>query len=209
MTLPKNKKHPLEMTVQVRRTDCLITDATFNIPDLKGLTRLKIEVDETLHSLEVKKVDDKTMTALRKVSRKIVQAGPTRLWVYGKSCSACKFMALSDAVVLGTKSIDRTTVRFRLLISSTGNARKLVHDLEESGLEPVVIDGPEEIKTEITDRENQVLRLCLDLGYFDNEREASLKDISKLLGISVSSLSETLRRALRKITEDYVNRNPT
>ncbi|EQD75576.1 Bacterio-opsin activator HTH domain protein, partial [mine drainage metagenome] len=51
-------------------------------------------------------------------------------------------------------------------------------------------------------------RLCLDLGYFENEREASLKDISKLLGISVSSLSETLRRGLRKITEDYVNRNP-
>ncbi len=196
------------MTVQVRRTDCLVSDATFNIPNLKGLTRLKIEAEETLHSIEVKSVDDKTLATLRKVSRKIVQAGSTRLWVYGKSCSACKFMALSDAVVLGTRSIDRNTIRFRLLISSTGIAKKIVHDLEESGLEPVVIEGPEEIKTEITDRENQILRLCLDLGYFDNEREASLKDISKLLGISVSSLSETLRRALRKITEDYVNRNP-
>ncbi|MHB8360918.1 MAG: helix-turn-helix domain-containing protein, partial [Thermoplasmataceae archaeon] len=164
--------------------------------------------EDTLHCVEVENIDYKTLATLRKVSRKMVQAGTTRLWVYGKSCSACKFMALSDAVVLGTKSIDRNTVRFRLLISSNGNAKKIVHELEESGLEPIIIDGPNEIKTEITDRENQILRLCLDLGYFDNEREASLKDISKLLGISVSSLSETLRRGLRKITEDYVNRNP-
>ncbi|MHB8372456.1 MAG: helix-turn-helix domain-containing protein [Thermoplasmataceae archaeon] len=206
--MTSSKKHPLEITIQVKRTDCLISDATFNLANIKGLSRLKIEAEETLHSVEVEKIDDKTLATLRKVSRKMVQAGTTRLWVYGKSCSACKFMALSDAVVLGTKSIDRNTVRFRLLISSNGNAKKIVHELEESGLEPIIIDGPNEIKTEITDRENQILRLCLDLGYFDNEREASLKDISKLLGISVSSLSETLRRGLRKITEDYVNRNP-
>jgi Predicted DNA binding protein len=61
----------------------------------------------------------------------------------------------------------------------------------------------------MSERELSVLKMCYDLGYFENDRASSLTEIAKVLGVSTSSLSETLRRAMKKTVRDYLTRkNP-
>ncbi|MCL4344892.1 MAG: helix-turn-helix domain-containing protein [Candidatus Thermoplasmatota archaeon] len=197
-------EYPIEAVIEVERDDCKITEAIMSMNGVRSISRLKIEPEETLHSVEKDSFDDRDMIILRRLSSKVAKAGQNKVWVYGKSCSACNAMALSDAVVLSSRSIDRKRVHFRVLLQSRGSLRKLMRDLEARNLKPRIIEGPDEIKNEMSEREFSVLKMCYDLGYFENERDASLTEIAKIMGISTSSLSETLRRAMKKIVKDYL-----
>ncbi|MCL4350176.1 MAG: helix-turn-helix domain-containing protein [Candidatus Thermoplasmatota archaeon] len=196
--------YPLEILIQVQRDDCKIVDAVMKMSGVSSISRLKIEPDETLHSFEKDNFTDRDMLILKKLSINVARMGQKKIWVYGKSCSACKAMALSEAVILSSTSVDNNRINYRVLVENRGAMRRLMKKLEEADLKPLILEGPEEKKIEISDREFSVLKMCYELGYFENERKASLTEIAKIIGISTSSLSETLRRAMKKLVKDYL-----
>ena len=196
--------YPLEFVVQVQRDDCKIVDAIMKMTGVKSVSRLKIEPEETLHSFEKENFSERDMLILKKLSINVARMGQKKIWVYGKSCSACRTMALSEAVILSITSVDNYRINYRVLVENRGAMRRLVKKLEDEDLKPMIIEGPEEKKTEISEREFSILKMCYELGYFENERRASLTEIAKIMGISTSSLSETLRRAMKKLVKDYL-----
>ncbi|MDK2876499.1 MAG: hypothetical protein PWQ22_909, partial [Archaeoglobaceae archaeon] len=58
-------------------------------------------------------------------------------------------------------------------------------------------------KSEITFREEEVLRFALEKGYFDFPKKIRLEEIAEHFGIAGSTVSEILRRAQKKILEKY------
>ncbi len=196
--------YPLEFVVQVQRDDCKIVDAIMKMTGVKSVSRLKIEPEETLHSFEKENFSERDMLILKKLSINVARMGQKKIWVYGKSCSACRAMALSEAVILSSTSVDNYRINYRVLVENRGAMRRLVKKLEDEDLKPMIIEGPEEKKIEISEREFSILKMCYELGYFENERRASLTEIAKIMGISTSSLSETLRRAMKKLVKDYL-----
>ena len=74
--------------------------------------------------------------------------------------------------------------------------------MRDNGLEPSVTyhDFPKDL----TDREREILYEVYVHGFFDQMRKSSLTDIAKNLGVSTATLSEGLRRTLRKIVRDYL-----
>ncbi len=196
--------YPLEFVIQVQRDDCKIVDAIMKMTGVKSVSRLKIEPDETLHSFEKDNFSERDMLILKKLSINVARMGQKKIWVYGKSCSACRAMALSEAVILSSTSVDNYRINYRVLVENRGAMRRLMKKLEDDDLKPMIIEGPEEKKIEISEREFAILKMCYELGYFENERRASLTDIAKIMGISTSSLSETLRRAMKKLVKDYL-----
>ncbi len=196
--------YPLEIVIQVQRDDCKIVDAIMKMTGVKSVSRLKIEPDETLHSFEKENFSERDMLILKKLSISVAKMGQKKIWVYGKSCSACRVMALSEAVILSSTSVDTYRINYRVLVENRGAMRRLMKKLEEADLKPMIIEGPEEKKIEISEREFSILKMCYELGYFENERRASLTEIAKIMGISTSSLSETLRRAMKKLVKDYL-----
>lgn len=58
-------------------------------------------------------------------------------------------------------------------------------------------------KTEITYREEEILKIALEKGFFDFPRKIKLEDLAKDLGIKPSTLSEIIRRGLKKILKRY------
>ena len=196
--------YPLEFVVQVQRDDCKIVDAIMKMTGVKSVSRLKIEPEETLHSFEKENFSERDMLILKKLSINVARMGQKKIWVYGKSCSACRAMALSEAVILSRTSVDNYRINYRVLVENRGAMRRLVKKLEDEDLKPMIIEGPEEKKIEISEREFSILKMCYELGYFENERRASLTEIAKIMGISTSSLSETLRRAMKKLVKDYL-----
>ncbi|MCL5888901.1 MAG: helix-turn-helix domain-containing protein [Candidatus Thermoplasmatota archaeon] len=200
------EKYPVEAVIELERDDCKITQALMKMTGVKSVTRLKIEADETLHLVEKETFTAEDMKIINSLSKKVARTGPGKLWIYGKSCSACKALALSEAVVVSSKSIDSQRVLFRILMENRISLKKLIKYLEAEQLNPKMVEEPDEQRNEMSERELSVLKMCFDLGYFENDRAFSLTEIAKVLGISTSSLSETLRRAMKKTVRDYLTR---
>ncbi len=199
-------KYPIETVLQLERDDCKITNALSTMKGIRSITRLKIESDQTLHVVEKEDFTESEMKEVRAVSKKIAHAGNNKLWIYGKSCSACRAMAMSDAVLVSSTSVDAKRIIFRIIVENRGILRKIINDLSEQGLLPKIVEEPNDQKNEMSEREYAVLKMCYDLGFFENERVSSMTEIAKVMGISTSSLSETLRRAMRKAIRDFLSR---
>lgn len=203
------EKYPIEAVIELERDDCKITQAIMKMNGVKSVTRLKIEVDETLHLVEKDTFTDEDMKIINSLSKKVAKTGPGKLWIYGKSCSACRALALSEAVMVSSKSVDSRKILFRILVENRVSLKKLMKQLEADQLNPKIVEEPDEQRNEMSERELSVLKMCYDLGYFENDRASSLTEIAKVLGVSTSSLSETLRRAVKKTVRDYLTRkNP-
>jgi len=55
---------------------------------------------------------------------------------------------------------------------------------------------------ELTDRQQEALRIAYERGYFEIPRKASLEDVAEELDVAASSVSERLRRAQTQLIEE-------
>jgi predicted DNA binding protein len=55
----------------------------------------------------------------------------------------------------------------------------------------------------LTERQIKTLKTAVDMGYFDTPRRASIKDVAKKLAVSPSTAVEHLRKAQKKVLENY------
>ena len=55
----------------------------------------------------------------------------------------------------------------------------------------------------ITARQEQIIKIALEAGYFDFPRRITLNQLAEKLNISSSTLAEILRRAEKNIIESY------
>jgi predicted DNA binding protein len=55
----------------------------------------------------------------------------------------------------------------------------------------------------LTERQMGTLKAAVDMGYFDTPRRASIKDVARGLKISPSTAVEHLRKAEKKVLENY------
>ncbi|WP_054844985.1 helix-turn-helix domain-containing protein [Sulfuracidifex tepidarius] len=55
----------------------------------------------------------------------------------------------------------------------------------------------------LTAKQEQILRIALDSGFYDFPRKVTERELAKRLNISQSSLSEVLRRAEKNVIIDY------
>ena len=48
-----------------------------------------------------------------------------------------------------------------------------------------------------------MLKLAFEKGFFESPKKIKLDDLAKILGVSKSTASETLRRAIKKVVMRY------
>ncbi len=71
----------------------------------------------------------------------------------------------------------------------------------------ILYKGKPNDKSEITYREEEILRMALDLGYFDFPKRIKLEELAEHVGIAASTLSEILRRGQKKVLEIYFSKS--
>ena len=59
--------------------------------------------------------------------------------------------------------------------------------------------------TLLTQRQNEIVGLAYQKGFFNIPRSLSLSEFARELQISKSALSETLRRIFKKLAHNYLN----
>jgi len=80
----------------------------------------------------------------------------------------------------------------------------MIKILEKEGVDfEIVYKGRVNDKSNVTYREEEILKIALEKGYFDFPRKIKLEELAKHFGVAPSTLSEILRRGLKKILEMY------
>jgi len=60
----------------------------------------------------------------------------------------------------------------------------------------------------LTDRQQELLELALEMGYYDVPRDATAKEVAREVGLNDSTVSEHLRRAERNLVSSALGRSP-
>ncbi len=196
----------VELTVEVERSDCLVTNLVYSKLAGADVGRLVIGSETSLHKVDSDKLQE-FITEFRRISRSVRQISKETAWVETESCSACKYFASINMPIIGSRSAGKEKVIFRLMAQSKKTADRLVREMTDMGLKPRVIDVTTSESMEVTDREKEVILYAFNHGYFEQDRGASLTELAEGLEVSPSSLSDVMRRALRKIVMEYLKNN--
>jgi predicted DNA binding protein len=105
--------------------------------------------------------------------------------------------------LVSAKSTPEGLVEWKVLRSG-GGLKKLLDSLEKG-------DGEAEIRSIIdlkdenalTERQEEILQIALEKGYFDYPKKMDIAEFAKLLGISKPTLSEIFRRGQKKILAEH------
>jgi len=126
-----------------------------------------------------------------------------------KKCTACKtFGSANCFFVSGTTKPDGK-LEWRLL-GSDSMLRSLMKELEEEDVKAEVLRVSKlEEERDLTSRQEQILQIALEKGYFEFPKKIKLRQLAKLLDISPATLTEILRRGQRRILEEHFKGRPS
>ncbi len=201
----KNKVE-IEATITVKRNDCVATDNAFAYDENASLQRIKIGSDVTVHKIITKKGREELIRRYSRMGLSCQRIGDNALWVSSPSCASCKFLSLENVSILGSKSTEPDRVSYRILVPSISKLKAIERDAKKLGMEPVVSEIYESSRMLLTDREREVLIALYRAGFFDPVRSKNLTQLARDLDISPASLSEILRRTLKKIITEYIDK---
>ncbi|BCS91890.1 hypothetical protein L3N51_00233 [Metallosphaera sp. J1] len=169
-------------------------------PEKGTLTILDIKQEGELQRLlvEVKGVDDsvsKLQGNFSKVS-KLKYLGTMK--VKGVVEEILSKYIIVNGVVNGNSTV------WTVILSGYQELKKLLRELHERGVSAKVIKVTK-YKTEdiLTARQEQILRIALEAGYYEFPRKITIRALAEKLELSVSSLSEIIRRAEKNVIVNY------
>ncbi len=154
----------------------------------------------------------KTIAALRKIEgvRQAIEgdeAGtPVPLLLVLDRPSVCKASSESGIICLECPlDSDSQPASWKFIVKGTGDLRQVLNRLAREGLQTRIEDVSRlDHRATLTARQREVIATAVAKGYFEFPRRISLTNLSKLVGVKPSTLSEILRGAERRIMESAV-----
>jgi len=98
-------------------------------------------------------------------------------------------------------------VNFRILAGSEGSIPQLIKAISSRGLDiEIARIAQTSERSHVTRKQEMVVRLALDKGFFDYPRRVTLEELAKLCDMSTSTVAETLKRGEKNILRQYFER---
>jgi predicted DNA binding protein len=134
------------------------------------------------------------------------ETGKVSALVVNRSCRAGQVLAASDCIMVGAQSLDRGLVRWNLIGGMEGSLLSLVEELRKAGCQ-VEVERVGSVKDPVvlTKRQEEVLALALQEGYYETPKRIHLTELAKRLHIAPSSLGEVLKRAEKAVIEEHLS----
>lgn len=198
-------KSPIQVVVGIERDDCPVAQSMAGADCYAEHLAFRTD-NHTLHSVKPKNGSDIMPVILSNdIKMRTIKNG--EIWVETKSCSACSFLSeLSLVDITGCVVTGEKTLQVTIIVPSLSDLRLLKRRLENSGLNYSIIKTAPFTHKGMTPREREALELALEKNYFDCRDRTSLTELAQIIGISPSSLSELLRRGIRKAVGFYLER---
>ncbi len=130
--------------------------------------------------------------------------------VYGTAssgrCTVCKEVAKSRCFLSSVSVTSRDQAQWTIL-GSDRSFRELSGALDRRKIPYEVRLRKELADTDLlTTRQEQILSMAFERGYFDFPKKMGLKELAAETGIKTSTLAEILRRGQRKVLGEYLSR---
>jgi predicted DNA binding protein len=112
-------------------------------------------------------------------------------------------VADSDCFLLYASNGSDATIAWRVL-GAERSFKRLLAALEGKGVEYEIRDkSVVSSKRRLTERQEWILRMAFERGYFDDPKKTHIRALAKSLGVSPPTLHESLRKTQRKILEEH------
>ena len=130
--------------------------------------------------------------------------------IYGAStsarCTVCREVAKSNCFLVSVSVESKGQAKWTIL-GSGGSFRELTGALERGRIPfEVKLQKTLEDKELLTARQEQVLAIAFERGYFDFPKKIGLVELASLTGVKTSTLAEILRRGQKKILGEYLSK---
>ncbi|OPY32527.1 MAG: HTH DNA binding domain protein [Methanomassiliicoccales archaeon PtaU1.Bin124] len=92
----------------------------------------------------------------------------------------------------------------KILSGNEGSLPRLIKSLSTKGVE-VEIRKMAQITSQnlVTAKQEEVLRIALERGFFDYPRRIKLKELAKLCNMNIATVDETIKRGQRNVVKEY------
>ncbi len=125
-------------------------------------------------------------------------------------CPVCSTFAGLDCFLVSASTKENGKMEWRVFVSSESGLRALCRRLDRNNVDYKILEMTHHMqKRQITSRQEDLMRIAFDLGYFEFPKRINLEGLSEKLGISIGTLSEILRRGERNILSKYFGSSET
>ncbi len=118
-------------------------------------------------------------------------------------CAICSTMAGSGCFLISATAKGEN-LHWTVLASKSEQIKSLVERMRANKMDARLLSIKDvSSKEELTKRQEEILRIAFEKGYFDYPKRTSIRELAKTFGISISTLSEILRSGQKKVMTSY------
>ena len=126
-----------------------------------------------------------------------------------KKCTACRTFAGANCYLVSASSKPDGKLEWTLLGSDT-MVKTLLKELENAKVVAKVLKVSQlQDEEELTARQDHILQIALEKGYFEFPKKIDLRQLAKTLEISPATLSEILRRGQKRVLQEHFKGRPS
>lgn len=144
-------------------------------------------------------------SSVGRVEVKDRQPGMVSLLVDVVRCRACRVLITSKAFMVYPVDIRKGRMKWLLITDTNKTVGKLSEVLKQVDcdvkLERITLLSDKGV---LTNRQEETIQVAFASGYFDFPRKIGSQKLANQLGVSVSTLSEVMRAAQRRIFAEYL-----
>jgi predicted DNA binding protein len=177
------KGEPLGIIFRVKNEECKVSELLRE----NGVKEFKI--------IGIRPYGDKMIHAVE------IREGTNRVrMLESEGCGLCKLLSSTKAFLISA-NMRNDEMRCEVILPSRQTLRKLSSALKSyKGFRIISIVKRGRM---LTERQEEVLLTAVRMGYFDFPRRIRTRELADMLGMSQASLTEILRRAVKKLVMEY------
>jgi predicted DNA binding protein len=132
-------------------------------------------------------------------------------WIESDGCDVCNTILDNNSFLVSGRHVRDDTIVYTFVAPTFDTYQNVVSTLDAQGFQPKILElGKVRLNsTVVTEKQEQALWLALQLGFFDCPRKINTIDLARELGISPSTLSEIVRRGLRRLLSHHFRTDET
>jgi predicted DNA binding protein len=205
----------LEAEITVKIPEMWITeipkrhDVRIKIVDRRPLGRMGVKdlVEITGSQSELEAILDelKSEAWVQSFDLDFVKSGKLVGEVLTHKCLACAAIAGSDCHLVSAEVRPEGRLKWRFMTSKRSEVKGLVSRLRKLGCDAELVRlSAIDDREVLTERQEEIILMAYERGYFDTPRRAKLKDLARATGVSQATLSEILRKGQKRIVVEYL-----
>ncbi len=201
-------REPYHVVIEVENKQCKMVKKLASL----GFSHLKVVDVRSSSGGCVRHLMDVGEDQAHKVPKELAAKGhvegKSAVWLESEGCEVCNTILAHDAFLVSGKSMHENIITYSFMVPTFEAYKGIIDDLEKAGHKVNVrkIGKFEQQIGVLTENQERIFWLALKSGFFDYPRQIGMEELATKLRISTSTLSETMRRGMRRLLEHYFKR---